>query len=415
MNKLRKTLISGIIGNALENYDYILYANFALVISKNFFPASNLYNSLLLTFAVFATGFLMRPIGAIIFGHIGDKYGRKLSLSLSIILMSFPTSLIGILPSYDEIGILAPIFLVIIRLLQGISIGGETSGFMTYLMESIPNSKNKVLLGSVVVSSTAIGLFFGFFASFICNFYFQEVTWAWRIPFIISLPIGIVGIYIRLKLDESLEFQALKNKKLISHSPILELITNYKKNFLIICGLFVSISIPFYIFFGFLSTFLVGIINYNPLQVSIIYLASTLAFGCFSMFSGWLSDRYGAYRVLSRSLIIFAIMVFPIFVLIIGNSYFLSAIGCISFISLIAIYQGSVPYLILKIFPTKIRAIGTSLSFNLVSVFCGGLAPFFITYFIKITDNYSVILFYLLFSSMISLISVFAGKRAGLI
>lgn len=411
MRKPYKVIIAGVIGNALENYDYILYANFALVISKTFFPITNLYNSLLATFAIFAVGFFMRPIGAIIFGHIGDKYGRKLSLSLSIILMSLPTALIGILPSYEKIGLLAPIILVFIRLLQGISIGGETSGFMTYLMESMPHSNNKALIGSIAVSSTALGLFFGFFASFICNFYFQENDWAWRVPFLISLPIGIVGIYIRTKLDESSEFQILKNKRLVAKSPFLELFKNYKKNFFIICGLFISISIPFYIFFGFLSTFLVRVLNYSQLQVSIIYLISTFAFGCFAPLSGWLSDRFGIYKVLLSAIAVFAILIFPIFTLITNNDFFLTLAGFMAFIFFITMYQGSVPSLILKIFPTQVRSIGTAFSFNMVSAFFGGLTPLVLTYLIKATGGYLVIFFYLIASSLITLAAIIAGRR----
>jgi MHS family proline/betaine transporter-like MFS transporter len=411
MRKSFKVIIAGVIGNALENYDYILYANFALVISKTFFPITNLYNSLLATFAIFATGFFMRPIGAIIFGHMGDKYGRKLSLSLSIILMSLPTALIGILPSYEKIGLFAPIALVFIRLLQGLSIGGETSGFMTYLMESMSGSKNKSLIGSIAASSTALGLFFGFLASFICNFYFQSSDYAWRIAFIISLPIGIVGIYIRNKLDESPEFKKLKDQKLLAKSPLLELFKNYKKNFFIICGLFISISIPFYIFFGFLSTFLIRVLNYSQLQVSTIYLFSTITFGCAAPISGWLSDRFGIYKVLLSSIIAFTILIFPISTLIINHDFFSTLAGCLAFIFFIALYQGSIPSLILKIFPAQVRSIGSAFSFNIVSAFFGGLAPLILTYLIKITEDNLVIFLYLLTSSLMTLVSILVGRR----
>jgi len=413
MNKAYRTVISGVIGNILENYDYILYINFAVVISKLFLPTTDPYISLLATFGVFAAGFLMRPIGAIIFGHIGDKYGRKLAFSASIMLMSFPTALIGILPSYSQIGILAPIFLVIIRLLQGISIGGETSGFMTYLMESMPKSKRKGLLGSIAISSTALGLFCGFLASFICNFYFASSEWAWRVPFLISLPVGMIGIYIRTRLDESAEFKVLQDKKLIVKSPFKELFKNHARQFFVICGLFVSISVPFYIFFAFLATFLVKILGYNQLQVSIIYLFCTFAFGCFAPISGWLSDRFGIYKILLFSIMVFAALIFIIFSLIISANFIMTMFGCLMFIFFITLYQGSIPAIILQIFPTQIRAIGTAFSFNMISVIFGGLTPLILTFLIQMNKTYYVVPCYLIMSSLITIGALLVGEKFG--
>jgi MHS family proline/betaine transporter-like MFS transporter len=406
-----KIVVSGVIGNALENYDYVLYANFAVIISKLFFPTGDLYTSLIATFGVFAAGFLTRPIGAIIFGHIGDKYSRKTALSFSIMLMSFPTSLIGLLPSYSEIGLLAPLALVIIRMMQGISIGGETSGFMTYLMESVPDQKRKHLFGAIALSSTALGIFLGFVAVFICNFYFSDVDYAWRIPFLISFPVGIVGFYIRSKLDETPEFQNLKNKNLLAKSPFLELFREHKTRFFVICGLFVSISVPFYIFFGFLVAFLTKIIGYSQLQVSIIYLASSFAFIIFPFLSGFLSDRFGIGKVLLFAITTFAALVFPIFSLILSENFAATLVGCLLFIFTITLYQGSVPSLVTQIFPTKVRAIGTAFSFNMVSVIFGGFTPLVLTWLIKTTGNNLMIPTYLIFSSVITVIALIISNK----
>ncbi len=406
-----KVVVSGVIGNTLENYDYVLYANFAVIISKMFFPAGDLYTSLIATFGVFAAGFLTRPIGALIFGHIGDKYSRKTALSFSIMLMSFPTSLIGLLPTYSEIGILAPIALVIIRMMQGISIGGETSGFMTYLMESVPNQKRKHLFGAIALSSTALGIFLGFVAVFICNFYFADVEYAWRIPFLISLPVGIVGFYIRSKLDETPEFQKLKSKNLLAKSPFLELFKEHKTRFFVICGLFVSISVPFYIFFGFLATFLTKVIGYNQLQVSQIYLASSFAFIILPFLSGFLSDRFGVGKVLLFAILAFAVLVMPIFSLILQPDFALTLSGCLLFIFVITLYQGSVPSLVTQIFPTEVRAIGTALSFNMISVIFGGFTPLVLTWLLKTTETNAIIPAYLIFSSLISITALIFFKE----
>ncbi len=411
MKKPLKIVASGVIGNILENYDYVLYASFAVVIGKTFLSITDPYLAMLATFAIFAAGFITRPIGAIIFGHIGDKYSRKLALSVSIMLMSFPTALIGILPSYSEIGILAPIALVIIRFLQGISIGGETSGFMNYLMEAMPNSKRKGFIGSIALSSTAIGLFLGFLASFFCNFYFIDIPWAWRVPFLISLPVGLIGFYIRSKLEESFEFALLKKQGELYKSPFKELLKKYRKQLFIICGLFISISVPFYIFFAFLANFLITILRYKPIEVSTIYLICTAVFAVIALVSGWLSDKFGAYKTLLYSSISFAILVLPIFSLILSDSFWLTLFGCVAFITSAGLYQGSVPAIIIKIFPTKIRSIGTAFSFNMVSVIFGGLTPLFLTFIIKISNNYYIIPLYSLLALLVTILTIRISKK----
>jgi len=411
MRKYRSLIISGSIGNILENYDYILYANFAVVIGKLFFPFQDTYTSLLATFGVFAAGFITRPLGAIIFGHVGDKYGRKLSLSASIMLMSIPTAMIGILPTYSEVGILAPIFLILIRLLQGISIGGETSGFITYLLESAPDIKRKGFLGSFALASAAAGLFCGFLASFICNFYFAENEFAWKIPFLLSFPVGLIGFYIRNKLEETLEFKSMKNSGLLAKSPLVELFKTHLKEMMIMCGLFVSISVPFYIFFAFLSTFLVRILGYSQLQTSSIYLCSSAVFIFSSLLAGWLSDKFKIYKFLFSAIFVFVIFVFPIFFLILSKSYVLTLIGCICFIVIISFYQAPLLSVVTRIFPTKIRATGSALSFNVVSVIFGGFTPVFLTWLIGDSSNFYAIPFYLILSSMLTILTLNFAKR----
>ena len=415
MQKNIRLILASSIGNILENYDYILYANFAFVISGLFFPSESSYASMLAAFSIFAAGFFMRPIGAIIFGYIGDKYSRKTAFSSSIIIMSIATSLIGVLPSFSEIGIMAPILLTILRLLQGLSIGGETSGYMTYLMESAPNSKRKSLLGSFALSSTAIGLFLAFLAVFISNFYFSSNESAWRIAFLISLPVSLIGIYIRFKLEEGPEFNKLKQEKLLSNNPLRELFKNYKKRFLIICGLFISISIPFYIFFAFLSFFLAKESGYSQVQISIIYLTCTFIFAAISPISGMLSDKFGNYKILLISITLFALLLFPIFTLIFSTNFLTTLGGSVLFILSITMYQASIPVTILKIFPVKIRSIGTALSFNIVAAIFGGLSPLVLTYFLIKNFGYYVIPAYLIFSCTITIISLICAKKSDLI
>lgn len=278
-------------------------------------------------------------------------------------------------------------------------------------MEVTPDQKRKHLFGAIALSSTALGIFLGFFAVFICNFYFADVEYAWRIPFLISFPVGIVGFYIRNKLDETPEFQKLKSKNLLAKSPLMELFREHKTRFFVICGLFVSISVPFYIFFGFLATFLTKIIGYSQLQVSQIYLVSSFAFIVFPFLSGFLSDRFGVGKVLLFAILTFATLAFPIFSLILQKDFALTLLGCLLFIFVITLYQGSVPSLVTQVFPTKVRAIGTALSFNMISVIFGGFTPLVLTWLIKTIENNLIIPAYLIFSSLITITSLIISNH----
>ncbi len=185
---MRKVVISGMIGNGLEWYDYALYGHMAAIISKLFFPSDDPFTSLIATFGVFAAGFAMRPIGAILFGYVGDRYGRKTSLAFSILLMAIPTAAIGLLPTYAQIGIWAPILLTVIRLLQGLSLGGEFSGSITFMVEHAPPDKRGII-GSAAVVSLVAGMLLGslmatIFAKALSPEDFE--SWGWRVPFLLA-------------------------------------------------------------------------------------------------------------------------------------------------------------------------------------------------------------------------------------
>ena len=219
---MRKVVISGMIGNALEWYDYALYAQFAYIIGVKFFPQTEFVE--ILTFAVFAAGFVVRPLGGIIFGQIGDRFGRRIALVLGIMLMAIPTAGIGLLPSYESIGITAPIILVIIRLLQGFSLGGEFSGCIAYIVEHSPADK-RGLAGSAAFVSMCLGMLLGLIVAQGFTYFLSEenlLSWGWRIPFIVGLFIGLVGLYIRSHLAESPLYKAAKAQGALSRTPLRE-------------------------------------------------------------------------------------------------------------------------------------------------------------------------------------------------
>ena len=214
-NEMKKVLISGMVGNALEWYDFILFLQFVPFIGQLFFPTSDPHAAFLSALGVFAVGFVMRPVGGIMFGYIGDRYGRKISIVISILLMSIPTAAIAILPTYESIGIFAPILLTLIRLMQGLALGGGFSGCMTFLVEHSPNNQ-RGLIGSASMFSLGAGVLLGIMVTYICFYSFGKSSfesWGWRIPFAISLVIGMVAFYIRGHVDESPIYLAAKERK----------------------------------------------------------------------------------------------------------------------------------------------------------------------------------------------------------
>jgi MHS family proline/betaine transporter-like MFS transporter len=201
----RKVMISGMLGNGLEWYDYALYGHMSIIFAKLFFPVGDSSLSLILTYITFALGFVSRPLGAILFGRIGDKYGRKKALTLSMILMAVPTGCIGLLPTYDMIGVFAPILLITIRLLQGLSLGGAYSGSISYVVEHAPATQRSTV-GSVIKVSLIIGFLCGsLVSSLIATVLSPEdfYSWGWRLPFFVGIGIGFVGYYIRNHGEES--------------------------------------------------------------------------------------------------------------------------------------------------------------------------------------------------------------------
>jgi len=218
----KKAILAAMIGNALEYYDVMLYGFFAAALAPLFFPTTNHFVSITASLGTFAAGFLMRPLGGILFGHLGDRYGRRMALAFSILLVTVPTLTIGLLPTYEYIGIAAPIILVVCRLLQGLCVGGEYSGAAIFVIEH-SKKKQEAFAGSVLCATGFLGGFLGTILGLICTLPYMP-TWSWRIPFLIGSIIGLIGYYIRTQVDESPAYsQAMKRGEIIK-SPLRDVI-----------------------------------------------------------------------------------------------------------------------------------------------------------------------------------------------
>ena len=411
----RKIVLAGMIGNGLEWYDYALYGHFAAIISKLYFPNENPYMSLIVTFGVFAAGFIMRPIGALIFGYIGDKHGRKASLALSILLMAIPTSFIGLLPTYEQIGIFAPILLTVIRLMQGMALGGEFSGSITFLVEHAPQGK-KGLAGSYSVMSLVMGILLGSaVATFFANVLDKEdfETWGWRVPFIIGFFIGMIGLYIRSFLDESPDYEHAKEYNQLSEKPVRELLTKHFGKIVLATGLYMAVTIPFYMLTVFMNTFMTKIVGFEMSDSLIINTISMFALLALIPLSAILSDKFGRKPVLLISVIVILLAAYPIFWLICQGSFSLALIGQVFFAAILAFYIAPIPTVLVEIFPTKVRYTGMAIACNLCAAIFGGTTPIIATWLIETTGTNLILSVYIAAAALISLVSVLVYKETG--
>ena len=395
---MRKILVSSMIGNALEWYDFVLYVQFSTIIGKLFFPSDDPFTSLLATFGIFAVGFVMRPIGGILFGILGDKFGRKSALVFSILMMAIPTALIGFIPTYQQIGIAAPICLTLIRLLQGLALGGGFSGCMTFLVEHAPANR-RGLIGSSSMFSLGAGVLLGIVVSLGFSHYLPEedfMSWGWRLPFIVSLGIGMIAFYIKNNVDESPIYLEAKKHGNLSKTPVSEVFVNHWRELLIAIGIYITVTVPFYTFTAFFSTYLQHHANMTLHDSLVINGISMFVFMAAIPLTGYLSDLYGRKLVLMVSSVLVALVAYPVFSLMLEGGIIYPLIGQIIFGVALGAYMGPVPATLVELFPTNIRFTGLALSYNFSAAIFGGTAPFVYLNLIKITGSVMSPVFYIL-------------------
>lgn len=410
-NYNKRVILSCMVGNALEWYDFALYGYFATTIGQLFFPKFSMVASLMATFGVFAAGFIMRPLGGIIFGHIGDKIGRKSALLWSIYLMAIPTTFIGLLPTYEQIGWLAPFFLTAIRLLQGLSMGGEFSGSMIFVVENAQQN-NRGLYGSWVVFSLLVGILVGaIIATSLCYFLSegQLMSWGWRLPFLLSAVGGIIGSVIRRTIDDPQQFINAKRHHQVYTSPLYELFKHHSKTILYVISIEFPLAIGFYLIVSFISNFLTTFMKINMLTSLSITTVSMVAMGVAILFSGWLSDKIGRKPVLISGALAFTFFAYPLFTLLEKSlTSALVAHVCLSFI--MGVFFAPIPATLVELFPLKIRYSGLAVSHSLSMAIFGGSAPFIATALIHLTGNNAAPALYLSFCSLLSAIALFFMK-----
>ncbi|PHD71479.1 MFS transporter [Bacillus sp. AFS043905] len=390
IQKAKKSVFATGVGNAMEWFDFGLYSYLAVIISQNFFSAvENDELKLVFTFATFAIAFLMRPVGGIIFGKIGDKLGRKVVLTTTIILMAFSTLLIGLLPTYDQIGIWAPILLLIARIIQGFSTGGEYAGAMVYIAESSPDNKRN-MLGSGLEIGTLIGYIL---ASLLASTLFitlsdqQMASWGWRIPFLLGLPLGLIGLYLRKSLEESPIFENELSDDEGQDESFLSIFKNHKKDILVCFVAVAFFNITSYMLLSYMPSYLDEIIGLSSTVGTLIITILMIIMVPLTLMFGKLSDKIGNKTVFLIGLGGLSLLSALAFYLINLNALVFISLGVLILGVLLSIYEGTMPGSLPTMFYTDIRYRTLSVTFNVsVSIF-GGTTPLVSTWLVHQTGN----------------------------
>ena len=406
---LKRVVIAGMIGNGLEWYDFALYGHFAVIIARLFFPSDNAFISLISAFGAFAAGFAMRPLGAILFGYIGDKYGRKVSLATSILLMAIPTACIGLLPTYAQIGIWAPVLLTVIRLLQGLSLGGEFSGSITFVIEH-SKSHHRGLVGSTTIISLVGGMLLG---SFVATIFAESLSpaafeaWGWRVPFLLGIVIGLVGFYIRHHTHESPHYAEAKEQGALSKTPLRDTLFHHKWELAQAVGIYLTVTVPFYVFSVFSISYLTKIVNRPMEEALLINTIGMFALLVVVPLGAWVSDKIGRKLTLFISALALLFFIYPITYVTANAGFAETMAATILFAFILGIYLGPIPAVLAELFPTKVRYTGLAISYNICAALFGGTAPMVATWLIKTTGMNTVVAFYLIVCAIISLIALY--------
>jgi MHS family proline/betaine transporter-like MFS transporter len=418
-----RTVAAGVIGNVLEWYDFGLFGFFAPVISQLFFPHEDDIASLLQTFGIFALGYFMRPVGGFIFGHIGDRIGRKKALELSVLLMALPTTCIGLLPTYHAsgaypgIGLWAALLLTLIRVLQGISVGGEYIGSIAFLGEHA-SAARRGFLGSWTNVSAGLGMLIGSGVAALTIGVLPEGdlnSWGWRVPFLFGILVGGVGLWLRHGIEESPRFQEAQQSGDVAASPVSEALRRDFRGIAEVFGVSILGSVGFYMPFVWLSTWL-SEINKPELDHAHALGANTLALAfalCLTPLAGALSDRIGRRPVLLFGAIAFALFSYPLFLWLQQGTFFTALTGQLVFAVFMALMSGAAPATFVEQFPTRTRYSGIAVGYNAAQALFGGTSPAVATWLCEVTGDVRAPAIYLVGVAVVSgLVMLVLRERA---
>lgn len=412
-NSPAQVLTASVVGTTIEFFDFYVYATAAvLVFPTLFFPGSDPTSALLASFATFSIAFFARPLGAIVFGHYGDRIGRKTTLVAALLTMGISTVVIGVLPTYEQIGVVAPLLLAICRFGQGFGLGGEWGGAVLLATENAPPGKRS-WYGMFPQLGAPLGLFLSSGVFWILlHFMSQEalLSWGWRVPFIASIILVAVGLWVRLSITETPAFQ----KAIDSHErvevPVAELFRKHKRS--LVLGTFVALAtfVLFYIGSAYLLSYNVKVLKMSFLDALEVQLLGSIVFGIFIVVIGKLAERYGRREMLILTTVLIAAFSFILPALMTNGEGMIFLFVILAMV-LMGMTYGLIGTALAAPFPTSVRYTGSSITFNFAGIFGASLAPYIATY---LQANYGMayVGYYLFVAALITLACIFlSGKE----
>lgn len=380
---LPRVVAAGAIGNVLEWYDFAVYGYFATAIGQAFFPSEDPVAQVLAAFGIFAVGFFMRPIGGALVGHIGDKYGRRVALTFSVGAMAIPTFLVGVLPGYQVLGMLAPVVLTFLRMVQGLSVGGEYTTSIIFMVEHAPPGR-RGLIGALGCCGAVGGILLGSATGALLTAVLSADTmaaWGWRVPFLLGLLVGLAGFFLRRHLAEG------SGRRGEGRSPLRETVQHHRRLLVRLAGLSVFNAVSFYLMFVYIVSWLQladGIAPVHALEINSISMMVLLA--CM-VGMGALSDRVGRKPILlAASVLAFASAV-PLFWLMHQDGRLLVQLGQLGFVLSVGMFLGTQPTLMVEEVPAAIRCTAIALGYNVTLGLVGGLSPATATWLVARTGD----------------------------
>ncbi|MGV6996315.1 MFS transporter [Desulfovibrio sp. QI0430] len=412
LREAKKATAAAAFGTFLEYYDFSVYGYCAARISKEFFPSDNPTVSLLSTLAVFGLAFIVRPLGGLFFGHIGDRYGRKFSLVATVVLIGVACTAIGCLPTYDQIGIAAPILLILCRILQGFSAGGEIGSAASYIREWAPAERRSLYLsfvpsvanlgkaGAAGLTGLAAYLFVG-----------ESASWAWRVPFLVAMPLMLGCLWMRLKIEDTPDFTNMKNEGKLSEAPIKELIGQYPAS---LCKLFMYSlvqNVGTYCGTVYVAIYMRTVLKMPATEVGFIVLIAVTCAALFIPVFGLITDRVGPVKTLVACYVCYIVLSYPCYS-IMGKSFGMAIFALVTTMIPYALCQAGSYSMYPELLPPRVRSTGVSFGHSMGAVLGGATTPFLATWLISKFNDIMIPAYILIFVGALGLVNLLILKKA---